>query len=285
MPWVGLSLMPEPDFATTAHPLLKAGEVDVLEWSFDVGWATPPPGWAVALIDHFSANRRLLGHGVTYSALSAEWTARQAGWLKRLEAEVATRAYRHVSEHFGFMTAGTFHDGTPLPVPRTAAALEVGRDRLKRLAASAAAPVGLENLAFAFGPEDMRQQGAFLEDLLAPVDGFLVLDLPNLHCQSRNFGVPAEALLDGYPLARVREMHVSGGSWSEGVGGPVRRDTHDEAVPEELFGLLEEALRRCPRTEAVIFERLGTTLGTEEARRGVHADYRRVRAIAGAARG
>ena len=62
MTWVGLSLMPEPDFAAAAHSLLEAGEVDVLEWSFDVGWATPPPDWATALIDHV-ATGRIAGRG------------------------------------------------------------------------------------------------------------------------------------------------------------------------------------------------------------------------------
>jgi hypothetical protein len=39
IPWVGLSLMMESDFFHAAQPLFEAGEVEVLEWSFDMGWA------------------------------------------------------------------------------------------------------------------------------------------------------------------------------------------------------------------------------------------------------
>lgn len=47
--------------------------------------------------------------------------------------------------------------------------------------------IGLENLALAFTASDVRDQGQFLDDLLAPFDGFLVLDLHNLYCQLVNF--------------------------------------------------------------------------------------------------
>ena len=61
-PWVGVSLMLEGDFLRAAKPLFVAGEVEVLEWSFDVCW--PPstlPTWADELIAAFAANCRLLG--------------------------------------------------------------------------------------------------------------------------------------------------------------------------------------------------------------------------------
>src|SRR5262245_38164176 len=224
-PLVGLSLMLEDDFLRTSLPLFEASEVEVLEWSFDVGWGVSAlPAWADELLDHYSQAGRLLGHGVTFSAFSAAWTPRQAAWLERLRRELAQRKYLHVSEHFGFMTAGDFHRSAPLPVPLTEASLRLGQERLRMLQEHGARPVGLENLAFAFGRQDVADQGGFLDELLAPVDGFLLLDLHNLYCQSCNFGLSIEELLDLYPLGRVRELHVSGGSWSkvtsaDGVGG------------------------------------------------------------------
>ena len=75
-----------------------------------------------------------------------------------------------------------------------------------------------QDLAFAFGEDDVRDQGAFLERLLAPVDGFLLLDLHNLYCQMCNCDRNADELLTTYPLHRVRELHVSGGAWQAGTG-------------------------------------------------------------------
>ncbi|MFO0969117.1 MAG: DUF692 family protein [Gemmataceae bacterium] len=276
-PWVGLSLMPEPEFLAAAYPLFEAGLVDVLEWSFDVGW--PPaavPTWASSLIDHFSGADRLLGHGVSYSPLSANDHERQDAWLESLRDEVASRSYRHISEHFGFAAGGNFHQAAPLPVPLSAAALEVGRARLLRLADVAGVPIGLENLAFAFSLRDVLEQGRFIDQLLAPVHGFLVLDLHNLYCQMCNFGVKCDDLLAGYPLEKVRELHVSGGSWSDPGAAPVRRDTHDDDVPGEVFAMLPRALEACPHVEAVILERLGYTLNEENAA-AFRRDFERLR--------
>ena len=54
-------------------------------------------------------------------------------------------------------------------------------------------------------------------------------------------------MLTSYPLHRVRELHVAGGSWSGADAKPIRRDTRDGPVPDELFAWL-------PHVEAVILE-------------------------------
>jgi hypothetical protein len=106
----------------------------------------------------------------------------------------------------------------------------IGRDRLDRLADAAGAAVGLENLALAMSREDALAQGDLLEALLRPQEGFLVLDLHNLFCQAASFDLDGDVLLARMPLDRVREIHVSGGSWWTGAidpSRPFRRDTHD----------------------------------------------------------
>ena len=179
------------------------------------------------------------------------------------------------------MDAGDFHQAAPLPVPRNETTLRIGQDRLKTLSEIAGVPVGLENLAFAFGLDDVRGQGEFLDELLEPVDGFLLLDLHNLDCQLRNFDCQAEDLLSSYPLSRVREMHISGGSWSESSveSRTIRRDTHDGSVPKEIFDLLETAIGLCPNLEAVILEQLGTALVTEAQQTQFRDDFVRMREI------
>ena len=277
----GLSVMLEEDFHAAVQPLLDAGEVDVLEWSFDMAWGGHLPFQVENLLHEFSTTGHLLGHGVSFSPLSGGWSERQDAWLGMLQTTLQQTPMRHISEHFGFMEAGNFHQGPPLPVPRTDETLAVGRDRLQRLADVSQLPVGLENLAFAFSLSDVRQQGQFLEELLEPVHGFLVLDLHNIYCQACNFEVCAEELIDSYPLNRVRELHVSGGSWSEitadGNTRTLRRDTHDGPVPEEIFPLVEFALSRCPNLKSVILEHLGTALDRPEDASQLRADYRQLR--------
>lgn len=275
--------MLEDEFYEAARPLLDAGEVDVLEWSFDMAWGRQLPGWLESLLYEFSSEDCLLGHGVSFSALSGECSKRQDAWLRMLGGELQRTPMRHVSEHFGFMETGNFHQSAPLPVPRTKETLAVGRDRLRRLADVAQRPVGLENLAFAFGLIDVRQQGEFLDELLEPVDGFLVLDLHNIFCQSCNFDVPAGELIESYPLHRVRELHVSGGSWSDitvdGETRTLRRDTHDGPVPNDIFPLIAFTLARTPNVESVIVEHLGTALESPDEVRQLRVDYQQVRQI------
>lgn len=288
-PLVGLSLMLQDDFVRASLPLFESEEVEVLEWSFDVGWSLPAlPAWSQELLDHYSRAGRLFGHGVAFSALSGEFTPRQAAWLDRFKIELQERHYVHVSEHFGFMTAGDFHRSAPLPVPLNDSSLRVGQERLRMLRQQGAPRVGLENLAFAFGRRDVLDQGRFLDKLLASVDGFLLLDLHNLYCQSCNFALPIEHLMDLYPLERVRELHVSGGSWSpvdphhravHNATNQIRRDTHDGAVPDEVFAAVPMALARCPHVSAVILERLGGTFSSARDEAGFRDDFRRLRGI------
>ncbi len=287
-PLCALSLMLDDDYRRAVYPLFEAGEVDAVEWSFDCGWGHPAsPDWLDELLRFYGEQGRLLGHGVSFSPLSGQWHDRQIQWLAMLRKEVDQRSYAHISEHFGFMTAGDFHQSAPLPVPRNADTIRLGQERLKLLKHTANLPVGLENLAFAFGPSDVAEQGQFLDELLAPVDGFLLLDLHNLYCQSHNFTVPGERLMESYPLGRVRELHVSGGSWSGSTldpdSPPIRRDTHDDAVPEDVFRLLRHALDTCPNVRYVTLERLGGTIPLDgNGATGIerfHADFHRLREI------
>lgn len=286
---VGLNLFATERYRAAAGPLFEAGLVDALEWDVDEcwGWGADDrrelPDWIDALLDVYSDDDALYGHGVWFSFLSARWEARQERWLEQLERECARRRYRHLSEHFGFMTADGFSRGTLFPVPRTEASLRVGRDRLQRLATAAGVPIGLENAAVALCAADATEQGAFLAELLAPVDGFLLLDVHNLWMQSRNLGLSAEELLPRYPLERVRELHISGGAWYQPAvqphKGPLRLDSHDGPVPEEAFALLPIVLRQCPNVEVVFLEQRGANLDSDEAVARYQADFLRLRAL------
>lgn len=279
--------MPEPEYLTATLPLFEAGHVDCIEWSFDMSWRPGLPDWLAGLIADYEAADRLSGHGVSLSPLSSH--PRQDAWFERFGQDVTNHRFTHVSEHFGFMAAGDYRLGPPLPLPMTTETLGIGRKHLERLAALTDGPVGLENLAFAFGTKDVWTQGDFLESLLASVDGFLVLDVHNLWCQIVNFDLDVHELLATYPVDRVRECHVSGGSWSEisssdDTTRTIRRDTHDDAVPEEVFALLGTVLDACPKVETVIVERIGSTLASPEAAASFRDDFARVRQICEAPR-
>ncbi|UOQ68607.1 multinuclear nonheme iron-dependent oxidase [Hymenobacter volaticus] len=271
------------DILSAAFPLLEEGKVEALEWSFDtLYWAEEVPAWFTELLSAYSEQKRLIGHGVFFSLLSSKWTKEQQQWLQKLQQLSSEFSFDHITEHFGFFTGQNFHYGAPLPIPYTTTTLRIGQDRLSRIYEACQCPVGLENLAFAYSLDEVKQHGEFLDKLIEPVNGFIILDLHNLYCQLHNFSVPYDQLLPLYPLNRVREIHISGGSWEASDRGPnqkVRRDTHDDSVPEEVFQLLELTLAKCPNLKYVVLEQLGNGLKTESSRVQFRHNFLRMESI------
>ncbi|ATB36495.1 hypothetical protein CYFUS_001910 [Cystobacter fuscus] len=283
-PRVGLNLLTDDAFREAARPLFAEGLVTALEWDIDDSWGfsarTPPPHWTERMLDLYAEEGALYGHGVWLSVLTADWQPRQDAWLERLAQECRQRPYRHVSEHFGFTAAGPFTRSTMLPLPYCAAAVDIGRDRLGRLRAATGGPVGLEVLANTLAPSDALHQGAFLDAILTPTGGFLVLDIHNVWTQAINTGLPPELLLETHPLECVREIHVSGGSWARALRAgdprPVRLDSHDGPLLPPVLSLLRRALDLCPHCEVVIVERRSETLESRAVRDEWRAQYRAV---------
>lgn len=262
-------------------PLFASEKVEAIEWSFDTLYKHRNiPDWFVELLRTYSDSGRLIGHGVYFSLFSGKWSADQQAWLDRLSRLSANFNFDHITEHFGFMTGADFHKGAPLSLPFTSNVLNIGRDRLQRIAQVCQCPVGLENLAFAYTLEEVKRHGEFLNKLLEPVNGFIILDLHNLYCQLYNFEQDYEDIIQLYPLDRVREIHISGGSFEQsGIqdGKKIRRDTHDSAVPEAVFELLEKTLDRCPNLKYVVLEQLGIGLQTEDSKKQFQEDYFRMK--------
>ena len=148
---VGISYMYEPGFNRALLPLLEAGAVDALEWSFDtIKDHRTLPDWMLHLLKEYSNEGRLYGHGVYYSIFSGRWFDRHTQWFQQLDRVLGDFKFRHLSEHFGFMTSGNAHEGAPLPVPFCDSTLHLAQDRLKQLSNVVKVPVGIENLAFSF---------------------------------------------------------------------------------------------------------------------------------------
>jgi uncharacterized protein (UPF0276 family) len=276
-----LSFNVDSNLVQSALPLFAAESVEGLEWSFDTLHDRPEiPDWFAELLHNYGDAGRLVGHGVFFSMFSGKWLPEQAAWLEALKALCSRFRFDHISEHFGFFTGADFHKGAPLSVPYSKRTLALGQDRLLRIADACGCSVGLENLAFATDAHSARIHGEFLEALLAPANGFLILDLHNLYCQLHNFGLDSAELLVGIPLARVREIHISGGSWEPSPFRPhpgVRRDTHDAGVPERVFELLATTMGQCPNLKFVVLEQMSHALADAESQSQYQADFLRMR--------
>ncbi|WP_419421472.1 DUF692 family multinuclear iron-containing protein (plasmid) [Legionella sp. D16C41] len=264
LPKLGLSLMPEKDYLEASYFLFESGEVDILEWSFDMCWGKPIPQRCMDLLQRYSANGNLLGHGVSFSLLTAKSTRRQELWLQYLKKEIRQFNYQKITEHFGFLTTEQFIQGAPLSMPFIPQLLEIGINNLKRIQQIAQVPIGLENLGFAFSRQDVIEQGHFISALLEAVDGFLLLDIHNVYCHMLNFDMSFEEILETLPVHRIKELHISGGDFRaiRHEDRSIYCDSHDKAIPQELFLLLEKNLPKILPLEVIIFERMGNTLSS-----------------------
>jgi uncharacterized protein (UPF0276 family) len=262
---------------SAALPLFEDEKIEAIEWSFDTLFKFKNiPDWFIGLLKTFGKENRLIGHGVYFSLFSGCWSKEQQDWLTHVEKVSAAFHFDHISEHFGFMTGENFHQGAPISIPFTAATLAIGRDRLKRIYHSCKCPVGLENLAFSWSLDEVKKHGEFLDQLVEPVNGFIILDLHNIYCQIHNFNIEFDDIIDLFPLHRVREIHISGGSWEDShliPGKKIRRDTHDDSVPEEVFRLLERSINRCPDLKYVVLEQLSSGLDTVRKRKLFRQDF------------
>lgn len=281
-PKLGIAIAPSLKFLEAALPLFAGEKIEIIEWSFDtLKDAADEPAWLSLLLKEYGEKNRLLGHGVFYSLLDANWSSRQENWLKKVRQETLSHKYCQISEHFGLMSSANAHSGFPLPIQLSNPVLQIGIDRLKRLQATAQVDVGIENLALTANVADILEQGEFLFKLVNPVNGFVILDLHNIYCQSENFNIDMMTIIKSYPLSLVKELHISGGSWDTDptLSRKIRRDTHDGRIPEVILEILPEVLKICPFLAFIIFEKIEDSFLTEKDGIDFRADFQKIREI------
>jgi uncharacterized protein (UPF0276 family) len=152
--------------------------------------------------------------------------------------------------HFGPRDRGHMLLLPPILSLETAGAIAAGIRRLREA-------IGLEVL-----PENPPGQ-VFLGDLdlldffaqvVTAADTGFLLDCAHLAIYQRNRGRPPLAGLDGFPLERIVELHVAGGTEAVRDGFRFVEDDHGTSVLPETWTILEHVAPRAPHLRAVVFE-------------------------------
>jgi len=94
----------------------------------------------------------------------------------------------------------------------------------------------------------------FFARVCEEADTGMLLDCAHLAMYQRVAGRDALAGLDRFPMERVVEMHIAGGSELEVDGFPFVEDDHGPALLPETWEILEHVARRAPNLKAVVFE-------------------------------
>jgi uncharacterized protein (UPF0276 family) len=175
-----------------------------------------------------------LGFGAVEPA-EAQYVQQLKAFLDRIEAPWH-------SEHLCFSSADgvMLHDLLPLPFRHEVVQTAVAR--IRELRASLERPVAVENVSYYAHPGEREMDEAdFLNEVLERSDAKLLLDVNNVFVNSRNHGFDAARFLDRLPLERVVQIHIAGHSLRP---DGLIIDTHGDAVRDEVYDLLEYALRR-----------------------------------------
>lgn len=167
-----------------------------------------------------------------------------------------------VSEHIAYVRAGGMEAGHLLPVPRSRDAVEAMVENVRRTQSALPVPLALEPIAALFDwPDPELTEAQFLTEILNRTGAWLLLDVANVYANARNRGEDPVALLDQLPLERVAYVHIAGGGEHDGL----YHDTHTDAVPAEVLGLVTELCARC-RPPALMLERDGAYPPASELR-------------------
>jgi uncharacterized protein (UPF0276 family) len=192
----------------------------------------------------------VLLHGIGLSLGSAEGLDPER--LEHLARVVEAVRPPWFSEHVAFCRAGGVEIGHLAPLPFNREAVDTVAANVQELRrAIPGVPLLLENIAYNLQlPESQMTEAAFVRAVIEATDAGLLLDLENVHANSRNHGYDPLEHLESLPLERVVEVHLAGGTVRDGQYA----DSHTRPVPEESWDLLEWL---APRAEvrAVIIER------------------------------
>ena len=287
---VGFTLQPEEMFLGLLDEVIRTA-IDYAEIAPETTWWSDGEAPLVAngfhrLFAEIVRENRLfaVAHGVGLS-LGSAWPGeapRQAAWLARMRADQSVFDYRWYSEHLGASMLGGMSMVLPMPVPMTATSVALIREGLCGMQ-SVVGDVGVENSAFYFLWGEPLAEPGFLEQVVAAPGHHLILDLHNLYTLACNFGVTESAYLERLPLHKVIEIHISGGTDSDprwlASGTSMRLDSHDHAVPEPVWQLLEEVAPRCRNLRGVTLERMEGTVTAADVPL-IAEELRRARAIA-----
>ncbi len=217
--------------------LLDAGATDWFEVISENFMAVG--GRPRAILHAVRRERPVVLHGVSLSiGTSDPLDERYLADLAALAAEIEPA---WVSDHLCWTGVGGRNAHDLLPLPYTEEALahvveRVGRvqDRLKRR-------IALENVSsyVAYRISEMPEW-EFLAEVARRADCGILLDVNNVYVSSVNHRFDPLEYLAGVPVERVWQLHLAGHS----TVGELLLDTHDHPVPDPVWRLYDEVVRR-----------------------------------------
>lgn len=210
------------------------------------------------MLDEVEAEHPIIAHGNYGNEFGFEPLDQTVGVLRHIAVAHAMHSPWYADHMFFGFPASSYVWSSPLPFSRAEVERVAGRaaalqDRLKL-------PLLHEN-AFYYAPMPGSEiaEAEFIATMVEKAQTHLLLDLHNIHANSRNFtGYDAWAFLRTVPLDRVIEIHIAGGQYTDGW----YHDFHSQSVPDAVWEMLAHVVARAANLRAVVLEAQGPAHST-----------------------
>ncbi len=225
--------------------LLAAGELEV-EYLETTGPLVD------SAVESFPGQRLLLHNSVWNWSLSHTDALHQQDVLPRTLAMIDRMQVPWLSIHLGFSAEEVTFDGWMQPVNETlpeSQLVETITATLRAFAAALPVPLLIENLDYnPGGAYESICHPAFIAAVLETAEVDFLFDLAHARVSASRLRMSIEAYVAQLPLHRIRQLHISGPRWRDGL----LTDTHDNLLDDD-YALLEQLLAQS-QPQAVTLE-------------------------------
>lgn len=237
----GLGLRPDHyDAVLATNP--RVDWFEIISENYIVGGGKP-----LHYLDRIRARYPIVMHGVSLSIGSTD--PLDFNYLAQLKTLAARVEPAWISDHLCWSGVSNRNTHDLLPLPYTEEAVQHVTRRVRQVQDFLGQRILLENVSsYVSFQHSTMAEWEFLTTIAEAADCLILLDVNNIYVSSQNHGFDPIAFLRGVPVDRVWQIHLAGHSHN----GNLIIDTHDHPVPDPVWGLYAEAVRRFGRVSTMI---------------------------------
>jgi uncharacterized protein (UPF0276 family) len=206
-----------------------------------------PGGRPVAVLEKVRRDMPVVLHGVSLSIGSVDPLSKP--YLQSLKTLAERIDPPWVSDHLCWGSHGGRYVHDLLPLPYTEESLDHVVRRVGIVQDVLHRQILLENVSSYVAFRDSTlTEWEFLSEVARRADCGILLDVNNIYVSARNHGFDPLDYLNGVPADRIGQIHLAGHSDK----GKYLLDAHDHPVPDPVWDLYRETVRRFGRISTLV---------------------------------
>ncbi|MGA9829152.1 MAG: DUF692 domain-containing protein [Rhodanobacteraceae bacterium] len=227
---------------------------DIVDGSPDVDWFEllsenylVSGGKPLYYLDRIVERYPVVMHGVSLSIGGSDPLDRD--YLGQLKALARRTKPRWISDHLCWtgIDGRNLHD--LMPLPQTDEAVNHIARRVRDVQDFLGCRILLENVSsYLTYTHSTLDEWQFLSTIAEEADCLILLDINNIYVSAQNHGFSPIDYLRGVPVERVWQFHLAGHSHQH----QLLIDTHDHQIPDPVWDLYAQALRRFGNVSTMI---------------------------------